>query len=151
MPRYGLCLLLGAWALAACVTPAELRATPPVRVVSVPGAYLPLATCVAGSLEKSRTENGMTYQLVDTAATKTARLMATARFVGGLFYTVPAPLLELAFNQADEGNVKIEARRSFAGLDLESASWPVIEQCAGKKLSVTPSLAQRSLARAQRF
>jgi hypothetical protein len=80
----------------------------------------------------------MTYQLVDATATKTARVMATARFIGGLFYTVPAPLLELAFNQADEGTVKIEARRSAAGFDLESASWPVIEQCAGGKLSVTP-------------
>jgi len=138
MPRHGLFLLLGAWALTACITPAELRATPPVRVGSVAGAYLSLATCVAGGLEKSRTEGELTYQLVDTAATKTARLMATARFPGGLFYTVPAPLLELAFNQADEGNVKIEARRSFAGFNLESASWPVIEQCAGRKLSVTP-------------
>jgi hypothetical protein len=82
----------------------------------------------------------MTYQLSDVAATKTARLMATARFLGGLFYTVPAPLLELAFSQADEGNVKIEARRSVAGFDLESASWPVIEQCAGGKLLVTPAV-----------
>lgn len=138
MPRHELIWLLGVWALAACITPAELRATPPVRVGSVAGAYLPLATCVAGGLEQSRTESGMTYQLVDVAATKTARLMATARFPGGLFYTVPAPFLELAFHQADEGNVKIEARRSAAGFDLESASWPVIEQCAGRKLSVTP-------------
>ena len=138
MPRHELIWLLGVWALTACVTPAELRATPPVRVGSVAGAYLPLATCVAGDLEKSRTESGMTYQLVEVAATKTARLMATARFAGGLFYTVPAPLLELSFNQTDEGNVKIESRRSFAGFDLESAAWPVIEQCAGRKLSVTP-------------
>jgi hypothetical protein len=138
MPRYVLFWLLSVWALPACVTPAELRATLPVRVGSVAGAYLPLATCVAGGLEQSRTEAGMTYQLVDVTATKTARVMATARFIGGIFYTVPAPLLELAFNQADEGTVKIEARRSFAGFDLESASWPVIEQCAGKELSVTP-------------
>jgi hypothetical protein len=129
--------VLVAGALTACVTPAELRATTPVRVGSVTGTYLPLATCVANGLERSRTESGMTYQLLDAATTKTARLMATARFPGGLFYTVPAPLLELAFQQADEGKVKIEARRSFAGYSLESAAWPMIEECAGQKVSVT--------------
>lgn len=135
---YGLLWLLGACVLTACVTPADLRATTPVRVSSVAGVYLPLATCVTNGLEASRTESGMTYQLVDAAATKTARLMATARFPGGLFYTIPAPLLELVFNQVDDGKVQIEARRSFAGYSLESASWPIIEQCAGRKTSVAP-------------
>jgi hypothetical protein len=132
---YGVLWFLGACVLAACLTPAELRATAPVRVSSVAGAYLPLATCVTNELQSSRTESGMTYQLVDAAATKTARVMATARFPGGLFYTVPAPLLELAFNQADDRTVKIEARRSVGGYSLESASWPIIEQCAGQKPS----------------
>lgn len=135
---YALLWFLGACVLTACVTTAELRATTPVRVGSVAGAYLPLATCVTNGLATSRTESGMTYQLVDAAAAKTARLLATARFPGGLFYTVPAPLLELAFNQADDGKVKIEARRAVGGYSLESAAWPIIEECAARKPSVAP-------------
>ena len=117
----------------------EQRASRPVRGGTVVGTHLQLATCVMASLGSTQAAEGTSYQFQDLTAEKTASLVATVRFPGGLFfYTVPAPLLELSFHQADEKTVKIEARRSLAGLALELRAWPIIEQCAGTAVAVSP-------------
>ena len=136
-PRAGL-WFLSAWALTGCVSLAELRASTPVRGGTVVGTHLQLATCVMASLGSTQAAEGTSYQFQDLTAEKTASLVATVRFPGGLFYTVPAPLLELSFHQADEKTGKIEARRSLAGLALELRAWPIIEQCAGTAVAVSP-------------
>jgi hypothetical protein len=106
----------------------------------VAGSYLTLATCVADNMGKNQAAEGVVYRLSDAAPAKVASITAIARFPAGLFYAVPAPLLELSFRQADQETVKIEARRSFPGSALELRAWPVIEQCAGKTVAVSPSL-----------
>ena len=140
MKRRASVWLLCVFGLAGCVTVAELRESPPVRVATVGGAYLPLATCVLQLLGKTQAEEGTLYQLVDVTGAKTASLVAVTRFPGGLFYMVPEPLLELRFDQGDGDTMKIEARRSFPGAALELRAWPIVEQCAGKTVAVSPPL-----------
>lgn len=130
--------LLCAGALGGCVTVSELRASTPVRVGTAAGTYLPLATCVMEILGKNRAAEGMVYQFLDAPTVKMASIVATTRVPAGLFYTAPAPLLELSFRQVDEDTVKIEVRKSFPGSVLELRAWPVIEQCAGKTVAASP-------------
>jgi hypothetical protein len=139
MERHGLFWLLCVCAFTGCVTVSELRGSPPVRSGTVAGSYLRLATCVADNMGRNQAAEGVVYQFSDVTAAKVAHIVATANFPAGLFYTVPAPLLELSFRQADQETVKIEARRSFPGSALELRAWPVIEQCAGKTVAVSPS------------
>jgi hypothetical protein len=90
------------------------------------------------NMGKNQAAEGTVYQLFDTTAAKTASIVATARFPAGLFYTVPAPLLELSFRQVEADTVKIETRKSVPGSALELRTWPIIEQCAGKTVAVSP-------------
>ena len=140
MERYPLFWLLCVCAFTGCVTVSELRASSPVRVGTVGGSYLTLATCVMENMGKNQAVEGMIYQFSDARTVKIANIVATANFPAGLFYTAPAPLLDLSFRQADQETVKIEARRSFPGSALELRAWPIIEQCAGRTVAVSPSL-----------
>jgi len=133
-------LLLGACGLAGCISLAELRGRTPTRVGEVAGRYQPLAVCVTAKAERDPSSQGVSYDVQDIAAAKTARVVATARFPGGLFYSVPTPLVELTFREPEEGNVKIEARRSPLGSELELTMWPIIETCAGSTVVVSPRL-----------
>jgi hypothetical protein len=133
-------LLLGAWSVAGCISLAELRGRTPTRVGEVAGRYRPLAACVTAKAEQDPSSQGVSYDVQDIAAVKTARVVATAQFPGGLFYAVPTPLVELTFREPDEGNVKIEARRGPLGSALELTMWPIIEICAGRTVVVSPRL-----------
>jgi hypothetical protein len=130
--------LLCAGILAGCVTVSALRESPPVRVGTAAGAYLPLAACVRERLETTHAAHGVTYALQDRAAVKSASLVGIARFPAGLFYTVPAPLLELSFHQTDQRTVKIEARRIAGGAAFEPGVWSVIAECAGGDVAPSP-------------
>jgi hypothetical protein len=134
---HGISFLLCVSLLSGCVTVTELHQSQPVRTGTVAGSYLPLARCVSENLERGQGADGTTYDFQDFATAKTATILAIARAPGGLFYTVPAPLLELSLHQADEGTVKIEARRSRLGSALEPTVWPILEQCAGGAVTVS--------------
>jgi hypothetical protein len=124
--------------LSGCVTVAELHQSQPVRTGTVAGSYLSLARCVRENLARGQATDGTTYDFQDFATAKTANILAIARAPAGLFYTVPAPLLELSLHQADERTVKIEARRSRLGTALEPTVWTILEQCAGRTVTVSP-------------
>src|SRR5262249_14899774 len=99
------------------------------------GHYLSLATCVTAQAQKDSASEGVSYEVQDITAAKTARVVAMARYPGGLFYTVSTPLLELTFREADDGGVKVEARRGPLGSALDLTIWPIIAECAGSKVT----------------
>jgi hypothetical protein len=103
----------------------------------VAGSYLPIAQCVSENLERGQGAAGTTYDFQHFATAKAANILAIARVPAGLFYTVPAPLLELSLHQVDEGTVKIEARRSRLGTVLEPKVWPILEECASRTVTVS--------------
>ena len=135
---HGMPFLLCVSLLSGCVTVDELHQSQPVRTGTVAGNYLPVARCVRENLAGAPGSNGTTYAIRDSATAKTANVLAIARAPGGLFYTVPAPLLDLSLQQADEGTVRIEARRSPLGTALEPTVWPIVEQCTGRTVTVSP-------------
>src|SRR5262249_18676155 len=122
--------LASVWLLTGCISLSELRQSSPSRVGDVRGHYLPLATCVTARAQKDTASEGVSYEIQDIIAAKTARVVAMARFPGGLFYTVPTPLLELTLRETDDGNVKVEGRRGPLGSALELTIWPIIAECA---------------------
>jgi len=126
--------LVGALTLTGCLSLAEVRSAAPARTDEVPGHYLPLAGCVAAKAKDDRLSEGVSYEVEDSAASKTARVVAIKRYPGGLFYTVPTPLVELTFREPDEGRVKVETRHGPLGWPLEAAIWPLIRECAGGKV-----------------
>jgi hypothetical protein len=126
--------------LLACTTVSEFRRSPPARVATVPGRYLPLATCSMSHIEAMRTEDGLRYQFLDVSASKTARILGLAPMPGGAFYTVPEPAFELAFIETIAGTVTIESRNGYGGHVVEPRVWPLVERCAGTKLTLVPRL-----------
>src|SRR2546430_17144449 len=119
---------------------AEFRQSPPVRATTVAGNCLPLASCVMESIDKLQGEENVRYQFLNLAAVRSASILGVARLPGGLFYTIPEPMLELTFKQSDEDKVSIEARSRFPGFTLELRAWPIVERCAGTKLTLVPPL-----------
>lgn len=134
-PLVALCLVL-----VACTTVNEFRQSPPARVATVPGRYLPLATCSMSHVEAMRTEDSLRYQFLDVSASKTARILGLAAMPGGAFYTVPEPVFELAFIETADGTVTIESRNGYGGHLVEPRVWPLVERCAGTKLTLVPPL-----------
>jgi hypothetical protein len=133
-------VLLSASLAGACVTVTQLRQSPPVRMATVSGRYLPLATCSMTHMETLQSEDRVRYQLLDVPSTRTATILGVARMPGGIFYTVPEPVFELTLREADDGKVTIESRNGFGGHVLEPRVWPIVEQCAGTKLTpIRPS------------
>ena len=132
-------LVCGA-SLAGCVSVAELRQSKPVRVSTVAGSYLPLATCTMSHFERLQGKDSVRYQLRSAPETKSASILGLVRPPGGLFYTVPTPVLELGFTARDEGHVAIEMRTAFGGSSLEPQVWTMVEHCAGTALTLTPPL-----------
>lgn len=132
--------LLCASLLAGCVSVTEFRQSSPTRVATVQGRYLPLATCTMNHIEGMQSEDRVQYQFLDLSAAKIARILAIARMPGGLFYTVPEPVFELAFKNDDDGKVSIESRNGYGGHVIELRVWPVVERCAGTKLTLVPPL-----------
>jgi hypothetical protein len=132
----GLCACI----LAGCVSLPDFRQSSPTRVAIVEGRYLPLATCTMNHIEGMQSEDRVQYQFLDMAAAKTARILGIARVPGGLFYTVPEPVFELAFVSGDDGKVSIESRNGYGGHLVEPRVWPVVERCAGTKITVIPPL-----------
>jgi len=126
--------------LAGCVSVAELRQSPPARVGTVAGSYLPLASCSMSHFERLQGEQSVRYQFLDSPATKSASILGIVRLPAGLFYTVPTPVLELGFKGGDEGTVTIEARTAFGGSSLEPQVWTLVERCAGKTPVLVPPL-----------
>jgi len=126
--------------LTACVSVSEFRQSPPARVATVPGRYLPLATCSMSHVEALQTEDALRYQFLDVPAARTARILGIGRMPGGLFYTVPDPVFELTFKDAEDGKVTIESRNGFGGHLVEPRVWPLVERCAGTKLTLVPPL-----------
>ena len=126
--------LVAAAALSGCLSLAEVRSAAPARTGEAPGHYLPLAGCVAAKAKEDRLSEGVSYEVEDIAASKTARVVAIKRYPGGLFYTVPTPLVELTFREPDEGRVKVETRHGPLGWPLEVAIWPLIGECARRKV-----------------
>jgi hypothetical protein len=59
---------------------------------------------------------------------------------GGAFYTVPEPVFELAFIETADGTVTIESRNGYGGHLVEPRVWPLVERCAGTKLTLVPPL-----------
>ena len=125
---------------AGCVSVAELRQSPPARVGTVAGSYLPLAGCSMSHFERLQGEHSVRYQLLSAPATKSASILGIVRLPGGLFYTVPTPVLELSFKAGDEGTVTIETRTAFGGSNLEPQVWTLVERCAGKVPILVPPL-----------
>jgi len=130
MRRHALSWLAGIWLLAGCISMSELRQSSPSRVGDVRGHYLSLATCVTAQAQKDSASEGVSYKVQDITAAKTARVVAIARYPGGLFYAVPTPLLELTLKETDDGTVKVETRRGPLGSALELTIWPIITECA---------------------
>jgi hypothetical protein len=126
--------LFGAVALTGCLSLAEVRSAAPARTGEAAGHYLPLAGCVAAKAKGAPLSEGVSYEIEDSAASKTARVVAIKRYPGGLFYTVRTPLVELTFREPDEGRVKVETRHGPLGWPLEAAIWPLIGECAGGKV-----------------
>ena len=126
--------------LAGCLSVAEFRQSPPARVSTVAGSYLPLATCTMTQIERLQGEQNVRYQFLDSPATASASILGVVRLPAGLFYTVPAPVLGLGFKDGNEGMVTIEARTAFGGSNLEPRVWPLVEGCAGKILILAPPL-----------
>lgn len=125
--------LAAALTLTGCLSLTEVRSAAPARTGEAPGHYLPLAGCVATKAKGNDLSEGVSYEVEDIPASKTARLLAIKRYPGGLFYTVPTPLVELTFREPDEGRVRIETRHGPLGWPLEAAIWPLIGECAGGK------------------
>jgi hypothetical protein len=132
--------VLAALALCGCLSVPEVRATSPTRTGDVPGAYSSLAECVATKARQEHPSRMVSYEMEDIPVARMARVIATGHYPGGLFYTVPAPLVELTFRQPDEGNVKIDARRGPLGIRYERRMWALVSRCAGDRLSVSPPL-----------
>jgi len=132
--------VLAALALGGCLSVAEVRATSPARTGDTPGDYFSLAECVVTKARQEHPSRMVSYEMEDIPAARTARVVATGHYPGGLFYTVPAPLVELTFRQPDESNVKIEARRGPLGIRSERRIWAVVSGCARGKLGVSPPL-----------
>ena len=126
--------------LAGCLSVAEFRQSPPARVSTVAGSYLPLATCTMTQIERLQGEQNVRYQFLDSPATASASILGVVRLPAGLFYTVPAPVLGFGFKDGNEGMVTIEARTAFGGSNLEPRVWPLVEGCAGKILILAPPL-----------
>ena len=127
--------------LSGCLSVTELRQSPPTRVATVSGRYLPVATCTMSRLQAMQNDDRVQYQFVDVSGAKTARILATARVPGGLFYTVPEPVFEVAFKTDDDGKVSVESRNGSGGHVVEQRVWPVVEACAGSPL--TPAATPR--------
>jgi hypothetical protein len=109
-------------------------------VGTVAGSYLSLARCSMGGVERLPDRDNVRYRLVDAPAAKTASILGVVPVPAGLFYTVPAPVLELRFAEAVEGTVSIEARTAYGGYVLEPRVWPLVQGCAGTPLTLTPPL-----------
>src|SRR5262249_58710621 len=105
---------------------------------AVGGGILRLPTRVRTTPQADDASYAVSYQIEDITMARTARVMAAARYPGGLFYAVPAPLLELTYHEPDEGTVKVEARRGPLGSALDLTGGPMIEQCGGSASRVTP-------------
>ncbi len=134
------CACLGASLLAGCATVSDLRQSPPVRAGTIRGNYLALADCVMSDIERLRAEDGVRYRLLTVPAAKTASILGAMRVPAGLFYTVPAAVLELSFKQDEANRVAIETRSRFPGSALEPGVWPLVERCAGTTLTLVPPL-----------
>jgi hypothetical protein len=126
--------------LAGCLSVTEFRQSPPARVSTVAGSYLPLATCTMSQIERFHGEQNVRYQFLDSPATASASILGVVRLPAGLFYMVANPVLELGFKGGTEGSVTIEARTAFGGSHLEPRVWPLVEGCAGKTLILAPPL-----------
>jgi len=131
---------LGVVGLTGCLSLAEVRGLPPTRTGEAKGPYLPLAQCVAAKAKAERLSDIASYAVEDTAVSRTARVVAMARYPGGLFYTVPTPLFELTVREAEEGRVKIDARRGPLGASYEPMLWSIVGDCTGGKVTVSPPL-----------
>ena len=123
--------------ISGCISAVELRAYPPARAGEAPGDYLSLAGCVVAKARHEPLSSRVSYEIQDSAATRTARVIATSRYPGGLFYTVPAALVELTFREPDKGRVMIETRNGPLGWQLEEAIVPLINECANGKASLS--------------
>jgi hypothetical protein len=130
--------VLCSWLLAGCTTVADLRQSPPARTATVQGRYLPLAACSLDLIDDMRSEDRVEYEPLDLSTARTARILGIARMPGGLFYRVPEPVLELAFQQTDDGKVVIESRTGVGGHVIEPRVWRLVERCAGTALKVVP-------------
>ncbi|MGH7320539.1 MAG: hypothetical protein ACRELA_13050 [Candidatus Rokuibacteriota bacterium] len=140
LPVNAIAGLVCAVLLGGCMSVADFRQTRPVRVTTVAGNYLPLASCVMSGVDKLQGEENVRYQFLNLPSAKSASILGVSRLPGGLFYTVPEPVLELTFKQGDEGKVSIEARSRFPGATLEPRAWPIVERCAGTRLTLVPPL-----------
>jgi hypothetical protein len=138
-PRTLACLLATVM-LGGCLSLTELRSSSPKRTGELAGHYLPLAECVVAKARQEHQSLVVSYEMEDIAAARTARVVATGRYPGGLFFTVPAALVELTFREPDEGNVKIEARRGPMGIRHEPKMWSIVGGCAAGKMTVSPPL-----------
>jgi|SRR5262245_22923402 len=116
--------------LGGCISVSELHQSSPTHVADVQGRYLTLATCVVELAQTESASQGVSYKVEDIATAKTARVVAIARYPGGLFYAVPTPLLELTFRELDDTIVKVEARRGPLGSALDLTVRPIIDRCA---------------------
>ena len=132
--------VLAALSLGGCLSVAEVRATSPARTGDTPGNYFSLAECVVTKARQAHSSRMVSYEMEDIPATRTARVVATGHYPGGLFYTIPTPLVELTFRQPDEGNVKIDGRRGPLGIRFERRMWALVSRCSADKLSVSPPL-----------
>jgi hypothetical protein len=132
--------LLAAMALGGCLSLAEVRASSPTRTGEAAGAYLSLAECVVMRARQELPSPVVSYQMEDIPAARTARVVAMARYPGGLFYTVPTALVEFTFRAPDEGNVKIEARRGPLGTRNEPKLWSLVGDCTRGKITISPPL-----------
>jgi hypothetical protein len=135
-----LACLLATVMLGGCLSLTEVRSSSPKRTGEVAGHYLPLAECVVAKARQEHQSLVVSYEMEDIRAARTARIVATGRYPGGLFYTVRAALVELTFREPDEGNVKIEARRGPLGIRHEPQIWSIVSGCAAGKMTVSPPL-----------
>ena len=132
--------LLATVILGGCLSLTEVRSGSPTRTGEVAGRYFPLAECVVAKARQEHQSLVVSYEMEDIPAARTARVVATGRYPGGLFYRVPAALVELTVREPDEGNVKIEARRGPLGFLHEPKMWSIVGGCAAGKLTVSPPL-----------
>jgi len=124
------------------VTVSEFRQSPPVRTGTVTGSYLTLADCVLTDVARPQEYEGVRYQLRNAPGGKSASIVGLVWLPGGLFYTVPAPVLEVSFSQGDGDKVTMETRTRFPGplWELEPRVWPIVERCAGTRVTLVPPL-----------
>jgi hypothetical protein len=149
--RHTLMCLLSAVALGGCLSLQAVRANSPSRTGDASGHYLALAECLVTRAKQEHQSRIVSYEMEDFPAARTARVVATARYPGGIFYTVPTALVELTFREPDEGNVKIEARRGPLGARHEPRMWSMVGGCALGKMTVSPVRRDKIVERASPF